>query len=242
MRIVHALQGPIRILSGPLKEIKKIVFYRRTFDEYLRLRRQVAFLKARFVGMEEVMRENARLEALLGLKRRLVYSSVTANVIARNPSYWNSSLIIDRGSADGIQQGMPVVNALGVVGKVAEVGPHEAKVLLLLDAQFSVAALAQRTRETGLVSGSLEGECRMTYLRRGARIRVGDRIITSRLSSSFPESLVIGEVVDIKTDLGEKTVEAVVEPAVAFSQLEEVLVILKQPAARAADLSLKNIQ
>ena len=225
--IVRASLLPIRILSYPLNEVKKILFYHRTFDEYKRLKERTDILRSRLVGQEEVMRENTRLEKLLKFKRNLVYASVVANVVGRDPSYWNSTMIIDKGEADGIIQGMSVVNALGVVGKIMEVSQETSKVILLSDPQFSVAALIQNPRESGLVSGTLQGVCRMKYIRKDAKIRLGDLVITSKLSSSFPEGLLIGEIVKIYSGKKNPTVECLVRPSVAFSQLEEVLVIIK---------------
>lgn len=225
---VQAVSLPIRIISAPLREIKKILFYHRTFNEYMRLRSETDVLKARVVGMDELLQENARLEKLLDLKRKLVYSSVVAGVIGRDPSRWSSSMIIDKGRQDGLKEGMPVVNALGVVGKVAEVSDRKAKVILLTDPQFSAAVLTQRTREVGLISGSLqEGICRMRYLNDGADVAVGDTVITSKLSSSFPEGLLVGEIIHVFDDPQRPSLECVVKPSVPFSQIEEVLVIIR---------------
>ncbi|VAX37727.1 Rod shape-determining protein MreC [hydrothermal vent metagenome] len=226
-KLIQIIEGPIQLISSPLIEIKKMLFYQRTFQEYKRLSKENKLLRARFVGMKEVVRENARLEKLLAFKRNLIYSSVAASVIGREPSRWNASIVIDRGENDGIKQGMPVVNALGVVGKVGEVSPNKSKVILLTDPQFSVAALAQRTRESGLVSGTLQGICRMRYVQENAQVSIGDKVITSKLSSSFPEGLIVGEIVDIYESPRGPSVECVIKPAVSFSQLEEVLVILK---------------
>ena len=225
LKVTALTSYPARILSSPFLELKKILYYHRTFNEYKRLKKEEDTLKARLVGLEEVVQENARLEKLLEFKRQLVYSTVTASVIGRNPSFWNSSLIIDRGRSDGVGIGMPVVNALGVIGKIAEVNGHSSKVLLLTDPQFSVAALVQRTRETGIVSGTLEGICRMRYVQGNAQVQVGDSVITSKLSSSFPEGLIIGDIIRVVEDPRTGSVECIIQPAVSFSQLEEVLVI-----------------
>ena len=219
---------PIEIVSLPFYEIKKILYYHRTFNEYQRLRDEVNVLKARLAGLDEVAAENMRLERLLTFKRSLVYSSVTASVIGRDPSGWSSSMIINRGKDDGIRQGMPVISALGVVGKIAEVSESDSKVVLLTDPQFSVAALVQGSREIGLVNGSLQGEiCRMRFISSDAQINVGDKVITSKLSTSFPEGLLIGEVVKIIGDPQEPSIECIIKPAVVLSQVEEVLVILQ---------------
>ena len=225
--IVHWVSGPVRILAIPFKEFKKMLFYHRTYNEYIRMRDQVNNLTARIVGLDEALRENERLQKLLDFKRKQVFSSVAARVIGRDPTNWNASMIIDRGSEDGIELGMPVVSASGVVGKIVELGKSKSKVILVSDPSFSVAALAQRSRDVGLVSGTLQGFCRMRYLPAGADLKVGDVVVTSKLSSSFPEGLLIGEVVSVKYRAHDQMVETAIQPSVALSQVEDVLVILK---------------
>ena len=225
---VRTMNVPLEILSFPFYEVKKILYYHRTFNEYQRLRDEVNVLKARLVGQDELAAENMRLERLLTFKRNLVYSSGTASVIGRDPSGWSSSMIINRGQEDGIHMGMPVISALGVVGKIVEVSEGNSKVVLLTDPQFSVAALLQGSREIGLVTGSLQGEiCRMRFISPDAQINVGDKVITSKLSTSFPEGLLIGEVVRIIGNPQEPSIECIIKPSVVLSQVEEVLVILQ---------------
>jgi rod shape-determining protein MreC len=161
----------------------------------------------------------------LKFKRELIYSSVAAGVVGRNPSSWNEVIIINKGERDGIKPGMAVVNASGVVGKISEVTAQNAKVILLTDSNFSVSALVKRSREVGLVSGTLQGLCRMRYLSSDADIYEGDQVITSKLSSSFPGGLLVGEVVKVKFSESSPTVDCIIRPAVSLTQIEEVLVI-----------------
>ena len=225
-KIIEITSIPIKLFSTPILEIKKIIYYHRIFDEYKRLKQEVTVLKSRLVGLEEVIHENNRYEKLLEFKRKLLYSSEAANVIGRDPSQWNSTMIIDKGQQDGIRQGMPVVNASGVIGKIAEVGSRASKVILVTDPQFSVAALIQRTRDNGIVSGTLQGNCRLRYLNPETELQLGDKVITSKLSSSFPEGLIIGEISQIFENPNNSTFEYILEPAVSLSEIEEVLVIL----------------
>jgi rod shape-determining protein MreC len=223
--IVKGTSLPVRLLSFPFQELKKILFYHWTYDEYLRLRREVSTLEQRLMMLDEVVRENSRLEQLLNFKRKLVYETVAANVIGRDPSNWSATVLIDKGQESGVAVGMPVVVAQGVVGKIAEVSNDRAKVILLSDPSFSVAALVLRSRESGLVSGTLLGMCRMRYLSSRADIRVGDRIITSKLSTAFPEGLLLGQVISMQTHERNPIIDCIIEPAVTLSQLEEVMVI-----------------
>ena len=226
-KLAHVFSSPLRILSFPFQEIKKILYYHRTFEAYRYYKKKSGALNAKLVAFDEVLQENARLQKLLDFKKSLVYSSVVANVIGRNPSHWNSSMIIDRGRKDRIAVDMPVVNAFGVVGKIVEVSDSTSKVILLTDPQFSVAGLVQRPRESVLVSGTLRGVLKLRYIDENAKIELGDKIITSKLSGSFPENMMIGEVVEIIPNEHSALSEYVVRPAVPLSQLEEVLVIVK---------------
>lgn len=214
-------------MSFPLIELKKILYYHRTFEEYKKKKLEVDRLKTRLVGMEEVVRENTRLEKLLDFKRRLVYSASAASIVGRDLSRWNSSFIIDKGEDDGVELGQPVVNEVGVVGKIAEISAQNSKVIMATDPQFSVAAMVQRSRESGVISGTLEGMCRLKFVKENADIRVGDKVITSKLSTTFPESLMIGEVIEIRPGRTNMSKECIVQPAVSFSQLEEVLILSK---------------
>ncbi len=226
--VMDAISFPIRVIVFPFKELKKIVFYRKTYNEYQSLKYEVEILRERLNGVDEIVKENNRFAKLLDFKRRLIFSSVSATVVGRDPSNWNSTIVIDRGMEDGVEVGMPVMSALGVVGKVAEVSENKAKVVLLTDPSFSVAALVKRSREVGLVSGTLQSKSRMKYLSADADVQIGDEVITSKLSSSFPEGLMIGKIIDVQADSNSLMVQCLIEPAVSLSQVEEVLIIQKR--------------
>ena len=217
----------MNLLSAPIDEIKKIIFYRRNYAEYYKYKKEAEGYKSRLLGMQEVVQENNRLQRILEFKKSLVYESTVANVIGRNPTYWNDFLIIDQGLKRGVNLGMPVITSSGVVGKIVEVGNISSKVILLTDPNFSVAAIVQRSRQQGLLSGSLKGLCRMQYLPLDTDIKIGDMIITSKLSSAFPEGLAIGEVVNIQRDQDGSLVECLIRPSVNFAGIEEVVVIKK---------------
>lgn len=218
---------PLKIIISPFEEFKKIISYRRTYKAYQNQKNQLDSLKTKLITLEELKSENIRFQNLLDLKRKFNYLSVAAHVIVRNPSYWNSSFIVDKGRADGVKLGQAVVVPLGIVGKITQVSSHRSKVILLTDPQFSVACMVQRSRENALVSGTLQGVCRLRYFNEEADIKVGDKIVTSSLSLSFPPGLLIGEITHGEKTARNQFLNYVVDPAVSLSQLEEVLIILK---------------
>ncbi len=221
----QAVSGPLAFLAVPINELKKIVLYHAIYDEYKVLKRQNDLLRQRMASMNEAQFASKRQDDIEYYRRQSAFVSVVADVIGRDPSNWNASLIINRGIDDGLKPGMPVVSTLGVVGRIYEVGQSTAKVILLSDPNFNVAALISRSRESGLLTGSLQGLCRLQYLTNGADVKVGDDVVTSKLSSVFPEGLLIGRVVDVQAGISQYTVECLVEPAVELSRLEEVIVI-----------------
>jgi rod shape-determining protein MreC len=225
MFAMSAGTASVSFVRWPLDEAYKVMTYRRTWRENQKLTREVNALKSRVVGLDELAVENRRYAALLGLKSRSMFSSVAALVVARDPSAWNSSLMIDKGNYDGIRPGMPVVNALGVIGKVAEVAERKSKVILMTDPGFNIAVVNQRSRESGLLSGSLSGRCRLYYLPEEADIRVGDELVTSPISTAFPAGLLVGSVTDVYPGGEGESPRAIVEPVVEVAKVEEVLVI-----------------
>jgi rod shape-determining protein MreC len=164
---------------------------------------------------------------LLGFKERTGVEGIAAQVVARNPNNWFSTVTLNRGANHGVRRDMVVVTAQGLVGRVSEVAPQTAKVMLITDPESGVGGLIQRSRDTGVVLGQTGDRARviMKLFSPESAPLVGDKVITSGLGMVFPKGLSIGEVVSVETgDYGlVRYVE--IEPAVDLDRLEEVLII-----------------
>ncbi len=226
-RSQDAFSLPLRILLFPFQEIRKILFYHGTYNQYIKLKDEVTGLEYNLLRQKDIVRENEQLRELLDLKKDISAPSVAAFVISRDPNNWMTSLIVDKGSKDGLAPGMPVVTRLGVGGKIAEAGETTSKVMLINDPGFSVAAAIERSREVGLIGGTLQGICRMRYLDPNADVQVGDKVVTSKLSTSFPQGLSIGEVLAVEESVYSPSKECLVKPFVRLSELELVFIIKK---------------
>ena len=159
-RLLDVVVKPVSLLQAPALELKKLFFYRETYDEYVHYKRQSELLKARLIAIRENVQGQDRFDRIQDFRNNQNYPSIVANVIGRDPSNWNASLVIDKGKAEGVEVGQPVVSALGVVGRILEVGHNTSKVILLSDPTFAVAAIVQRSRENGLLTGTLQGVLR----------------------------------------------------------------------------------
>jgi rod shape-determining protein MreC len=212
----------VSVVRWPLKEATKLVSYRQTWEENIKLKSEMGALKSRVIALEDLSRQFDRYDKLLRYRDREGMEAVVALVVARDPANWDASILINKGKSDGIRPGMGVINDVGVVGKVAEVAQNISKVILLNDPGFSVA-VNRRSRDSGLLSGSLSGQCRLSYLPQKADIKEHDEIITSALSTAFPRGILLGEVSRVFAT-GE-SFRAEVKLAVNVAQLEEVLVV-----------------
>ena len=184
----------------------------------------------------EMELSSQRLRELLNFYETVDVQSFAAEVVARDPSGWFNTVIIDKGSTHGVRRNMPVVVAEGIVGQVVDTSRYYAKVLLIIDPNSSVDGLCQRTRARGVVKGTIHERCDFMYVLRKDDVRVGDSVISSGLDGIYPKGLPIGRVsAVVKRNAGIfQTVE--VDPHVDFGKLEEVLVILNAPQHEFQDM------
>ena len=192
------------------------------------LRKELNTLRMENSRYRELLFTHARLKALFQFKQSLNIPSVAAQVIGLDPTGWFRSVILDKGSHAGIMVDMPVVNSSGVVGRVVSVSPHYAKVLLLTDQNSAVDSLIQRSRDRGMVRGLKTDVCALDYMIKTSDVRVGDIVVTSGLGGVYPKGIPIGEVTKVEDTPGDLFRHITVKPAVDFSRLEEVLVILRK--------------
>lgn len=203
-------------------------------------------LKNRVLELEgELQAEQARserisaLEGLLNLQKSLVAPTLAAQVIAGNPKPGALPVTINRGRADGVAPNMAVITGRGVVGRVIGTpSSHAARVQLLAGESAAAGAYIARTSTAGMVQGGYaDGKLRMEFVSSAAPIVVGDRVVTSGQDGIFPQGFLIGHVSEVNGT--GKNREIVVVPAVDFSYIEVVLVVLAKPGAPAEELNSK---
>ena len=174
----------------------------------------------------ETERANHRLRNLLNFQKTMGRHVLAAEVIGQNPSPWYKTVVIDKGTRDGVRQGMPVVVPQGIVGQVMTAGSRYSKVLLIIDQNNAVDALVERSRARGIVTGSPTGMCNFKYVLRKDDVKIGDPLISSGLDGVFPKGLRVGFVSGVLRKSSGIFQEVSVTPFVDFEKLEELLVVL----------------
>jgi rod shape-determining protein MreC len=226
LAVMRPLQIGAQSTVVRLRELpERVGAFRSLVAENERLRKRVTELEAERNRLLEAEAITQRLQELLQFRSTLPTGSITASVIGSSASTWFHSLLLDKGSRDGIRKGMAVVSPLGVVGQIVAATSRTSKVLLLTDPNSGIDALVQDSRARGIVSGSLDNGPLMKYVKRSEEIKEGDRLVTSGLDGLYPKGLLIGTVTTVNKKSFGLFQHVKVALAVDPSQIEEVLVV-----------------
>lgn len=200
-------------------------------------------LQVRMAQLEQAADENAKLKAENERLKKLLnyvetlenYEYVTAVVTGNSQGVWFETFTINAGRNKGIEKDMPVVCAEGLIGRVIEVGANWSKVTAIIDPSSEVSVMLERTRDIGVVRGSFsatsDNQLELYFLPSGFDLVPGDKIVTSGMSSIFPKTITVGTVSEVTRRSAEGSQSnAIIEPAVDFGHLEEVLVLVPKAA------------
>ena len=226
-----------RVLSGGVSGVRRLwsgyVGLRNLRAENEELKRQLA--AAEIASQEQrALADRARgLEKMLELRDRVNLRTTAAEIIgaAAMPDF--RTLTIDKGTRDGLGPDMAVIAPAGVVGRLVAPSARSAKVQLLIDRNAAAGAIVERTRAQGVVVGGGNERLQMQYVSEASDIAVGDVVVTSGIDGIYPKGFIIGRVETVEKN-GPAFKRIVVKPAVDFSQLEEVLVVLTPTPAKEA--------
>ena len=160
------------------------------FSENLRLSLENQVLKVHET-------ENIRYREFLNFKRRESLDFVGADVISKGVTANMSSIIINRGSNDGVSKNLPVLSSNGVIGKITAVSSSSSEVQLISDVNFRLSVKIAPDEVEGIMRWIREDICEIAELKKISDIEIGDIVLTSNLSIYFPPNLPVGEVVSI---------------------------------------------
>jgi rod shape-determining protein MreC len=226
-----------RALSGGVSGIRHAwggyVGLRNLKAENEELKRQLA--AAQVAGQEQrALADRARgFQKLLELRDSISLATAAAEIIGGPASPDFRTLTIDKGTRDGLRPDMAVIAPEGVVGRLVVPSARSAKVQLLVDRNAAAGVIVERTRAQGVVVGTGDDRLQMQYVSEVSDLAVGDVVVTSGIDTIYPKGLIVGRVEVVEKN-GPAFKRIIVRPAVDFSRLEEVLVVLTPTAAKEA--------
>ena len=229
--VLTPLRAGASAMADQAEQIYNYVFrYETLAAENAALKEKLAQLQEASRDYDSMARELERLKALLELNTKNEdYKEVDAYIISWSSNDWTSALTVNRGSKDGIEEGMCAITANGeMVGLVTEVGSNYSVITTILDSSLQISAVIATSGYNGMVQGAyssdLEGMLRMDYLPSSAIIRNNDQVVTSG-STVYPRNLILGRIVDAGFNDTGVAKYAIVEPAADISNLEQVFIL-----------------
>ena len=234
-RVVRFVTTPVqRAASGIGGFFGKGLSYFTDFDalqaENEELRRQLREMEQTVRDAELALEENARLRQQAGQpERQRDLTTVEAEVIARNPGDWATTLTLDKGSNHGVEMGDLVTTVDGMAGYVSELYANTCEITTVIDVEMQCGALITRTRETAIAEGDYdlmaEGNLRLSYLTEDASVVIGDTVETSGRGGVFPKGVMIGTVENVLPEDNGISYYAVLRPFVDVDTVSSVSIV-----------------
>ncbi len=207
------------------------------------LRERIAELSGTALEYEQLVAENSRLRALLNEAPTYNYPLEYAEIVSKDPQNFYSTIIINKGSANGIVVGMPVISYRdgykALVGKVVEVRRYNSRVLSLIDQRSQVSVILESSRATGIMSGQnpRSTQTYLQYIDLQIDVEEGEKVVTSGMGGVFPKGILVGTIFKVEKKNYGLFHDLYIEPAVDFSTLENVYVVKKAPDQEIISLS-----
>ncbi len=231
------VQSPVTTLTfGVTGYFQRISSLRTAQSENDALKQKIQELEVELQSRESLAVEAQRLRSLLELKEGTDLKIKPAQIIGRDPSAWFDTIIINRGSSDGVKLNMPVVTKGGLVGRVSAVSFLTAQVWLITKEKISEGGIIGEVGTSsalGVVSGTGKKELlEMGYVPGSVEVQSGSSVYTTGEEGVYPPGLKIGEIVEVRTGSATVSQQIFIKPGANFSAMQEVGVILYEPPPR----------
>lgn len=191
-----------------------------------RLEKEYLRLSAENAKLSDTLKENEELRRELGLLPRDAYVLKAAEVIGRDVSGLGSELSIDQGTLQGIEKGMPVIVEAGaLIGRVAEVFPSSARVMLLSNPNSLISGVAVDTDASGIVKGEYGLGLLFDMVLQADTLTSGDTVVTSGLGGDIPKGLLVGTIQEPRFSGDRLFRQASIVSPVKFDKLRYVFII-----------------
>lgn len=230
--IFHKLYDPFGSAFNYIQDkVNKPIEYARTVadlsEENNELKKRLNEYDLLMQNHEEVIEENKRLKKLLGTKNISGFSKKLGVVIGHTPDIWHQEIIIDIGSKDGVKLNDAVISSWGLVGKVKLANENNSVVQLVIDSSNWVSCRNNRSRDIGMLKVEDNKIGKLSYLVNKSDFKVNDLVVTSGLGGIYPKDIPVGIITNVIKKSGDDIPEIDVSLLTDFSDLEEVLVLIK---------------
>lgn len=231
--LMHPLQ---QALLAPVDAARAVGDYFTTIGSLTRdneaLRRERAERSREVARVPELLAENERLRQLLEARAALRVPAILVEVRFESRDRFARKLVIDRGAAEGLAAGMPVVDEAGVVGQITRVLPGSAEVTLLTDKDQSIPVLLERNGLRGVAYGGAEpGTLDLRFMPANGEISAGDLLVSSGLDGIYPPGLPVARVLSVQRGAQDQFARISLTPTAGVQSNRFLLVLRTDPQA-----------
>jgi rod shape-determining protein MreC len=224
--VSHLDEVVFAIFHSPFSNLKQTYFdFSNVSEENERLSQILIETSVKLAFMEEAELENERLRSVLGFQPPPSYTLLPAEVISVVGDYIPMAVVINRGLNDSLAIDMPVINQLGLIGRITEVSNGTSVVQLLTDPTSRVAARVVESREMGIVKYHGSRGMILDNFPIQGKINIGDQIISSGLGGVYPSGLYVGQVTEVEKVELQPFYDVKVKPAANFYSIEELFIL-----------------
>lgn len=195
-------------------------------EENERLNRENLVLQGRSLQMASLQVENVRLRALLNSTAMLRDDVLVAELIGISPDPVRHLLVLNKGAADGVFVGQPMIDADGLMGQIVEVSTGTSRALLITDATHSIPVQVNRNGVRAIAEGTgALGAMEIRHVSATTDIQEGDLLVTSGLGERFPGGYPVAVVTDVVRDPGLAFARVLAKPSAALDRSRHVLLV-----------------
>ncbi len=194
-RVVPSFDWAMAPLTGTVHLFTEFQSYRRLVEQNRDLRRELQQMKAWKEAALQLEQENAKLRDLNNVRLDPALTYITGVVLTDSGSPFRQSVLINVGSRDGIMDGWPAMDGIGLIGRISGLGNETARVLLLTDTSSRIPILIQPSGQHAMLTGDNTNSPLIEFLENPDLVRPGDRVVSSSDGGVFPADLLVGQVV-----------------------------------------------
>jgi rod shape-determining protein MreC len=226
---LSTLVAPVQYLAVLPEQVLDRLVYLSTTRTTLReenkaLKQELQELQMAVQRLNFLENENDRLRQLLDSDIRQASRRMAAEVVAVATDPFSHQVVINKGSANGVYEGQPVLDNRGILGQVMSVGRGTARVLLISDQSHALSLRAERNDIRVLARGTGDLQrLELMYIPHSSELEVGDKLMSSGLGGVYPEGYPVAEITEIDRDERLQYARVSARP---FAQLDRIRTVL----------------
>ncbi|MBL0711032.1 MAG: rod shape-determining protein MreC [Colwellia sp.] len=228
---LQSLVSPLQYLANTPKQVmtwasENIVTRQQLMAENQQYRINELMFHEQTLQLDIIKQENSRLRSLLASPLRSNIKKMVAEVLSVDSDPYSHQVVINRGAANGVYEGQPVLDAQGIVGQVLHVGQRSSRVILITDVSHAVPVRVKRNGLRLIASGSGRiDKLTHNFVPHSADIQVGDLLVSSGLGEKYPEGYPVATVSFVSQDKSREFVSVYSTPVAQINRLRYLLLL-----------------